>query len=66
MTGVQTCALPILEIAKTQLQNPKAFIENERLFGDLATESRFTEPYLKVLASLHQDGAQKTLTDLLN
>lgn len=56
----------LMAIAKTQLENPKAFIENERLFGNLATETRFTEPYLKVLASLHQDGAQKTLVDLLS
>ena len=56
----------LMAIAKTQLENPKAFIENERLFGNLAAETRFTEPYLKVLASLHQDGAQKTLVDLLS
>jgi mannitol 2-dehydrogenase len=55
----------LMAIAKTQKDNPKAFIENQRLFGDLAMESRFTEPYLEILESLHNDGAQATLRKLL-
>ena len=53
-------------IAKTQRENPKAFIENKRLFGDLASDSRFTDPYLSTLANLHKIGAQKTLEHLLS
>lgn len=56
----------LMAIAKTQGSNPKAFIENKRLFGDLASDDRFTKPYLEVLDSLHKDGAQKTLKIILS
>jgi mannitol 2-dehydrogenase len=55
----------LMAIAKTQHDNPKAFIENKRLFGDLASEERFSEPYLETLASLHKKGAKMTLRELL-
>ena len=55
----------LMAIAKTQKDNPKAFIENKRLFGDLASDERFTKPYLEILDSLHKNGAQKTLKGLL-
>ncbi len=56
----------LMAIAKTQGSNPKAFIENKRLFGDLASDERFTKPYLVALDSLHKVGAQATLKSLLN
>ena len=56
----------LMAIAKTQSSNPKAFIENKRLFGDLAQDERFTKPYLVALDSLHKVGAQATLKSLLN
>lgn len=56
----------LIAIAKSQRENPKAFIENEKLFGNLASNSRFTEPYLATLKSLHNEGAQKTLEVILN
>ena len=55
----------LMEIAKSQKENPKAFIENRKLFGDLATDSRFADPYLSALSSLHEKGAQETLKELL-
>lgn len=54
----------LVAIAKTQRQNPLAFIENKKLFGDLAGDERFTKPYLAALDSLHKVGAQKTLASL--
>jgi mannitol 2-dehydrogenase len=54
----------LVPIAKSQLENPKAFIENTALFGDLAQEPRFVEAYLWALDSLHRDGARATLEAL--
>ena len=56
----------LIAIAKTQRENPKAFIENKRLFGDLASDTRFTDPSLLTLANLHKVGSQKTLEQLLS
>ena len=56
----------LIAIAKTQRENPIAFIQNTKLFGDLGSNPSFTKPYLTVLNSLHVDGAQKTLKGLLN
>ena len=56
----------LIAIAKTQRQNSKAFIQNSKLFGDLAQNPRFTEPYLVTLNLLHSVGAQKTLEAILN
>ena len=55
----------LVSIAKTQRSNPKAFIENKKLFGDIANEPRFMTPYLSALASLHEVGAQETLKGIL-
>jgi mannitol 2-dehydrogenase len=55
----------LVPIAKSQLQNPKAFIENTSLFGDLAEQPRFVEAYLWALESLHRDGARATLEGLV-
>lgn len=56
----------LIAIAKTQRDNPKAFIQNAKLFGDLAQNPRFADPYLATLNSLHSVGAQKTLEAILN
>jgi mannitol 2-dehydrogenase len=56
----------LIAIAKTQRENPIAFVQNTKLFGDLGSNPSFTQPYLAVLNSLHVDGAQKTLKGLLN
>ena len=56
----------LITIAKTQRENPKAFIQNTKLFGDLESNPSFTQPYLAVLNSLHVDGAQITLKRILS
>jgi mannitol 2-dehydrogenase len=39
-------------------------VKNRELFGDLAAEPAFTEPYLNTLNSLHSKGARATLEAL--
>lgn len=56
----------LVPIAKSQRQNPLAFIENRELFGNLVDDERFTVPYLKVLNSLFENGAHKTVQALAN
>jgi mannitol 2-dehydrogenase len=56
----------LVPLAKSQLQNPTAFIENTALFGDLAKEPRFVEAYLWALDSLHRVGSRATLEALTN
>jgi mannitol 2-dehydrogenase len=52
-------------IARSQHENPTAFIENQSIFGDLADYPRFVTAYLWALDSLHRVGARKTLESLL-
>jgi mannitol 2-dehydrogenase len=56
----------LVPLAKSQLENPTAFIQNTALFGDLAAQPRFVEAYLWALDSLHRDGSRKTLESLVN
>jgi len=56
----------LVPLAKSQLENPKAFIENTALFGDLAEQPRFVEAYLWALDSLHRHGARATLEALIH
>lgn len=58
---VDQLADTLVPIAKSQRQNPLAFIENRDLFGDLADQPRFVEAYQWALDSLHRDGARATL-----
>jgi mannitol 2-dehydrogenase len=55
----------LVPLAKSQLDNPTAFIENTALFGDLAQQPRFAEAYLRALDSLHRDGARATVEQLV-
>ena len=55
----------LVPLARSQHQNPTAFIENTAVFGDLATQPRFVEAYLWALESLHTNGARATLETLL-
>jgi mannitol 2-dehydrogenase len=50
--------------ARTQRERPTAFIENRELFGDLADDRRFVDPYLHALESLHTKGARATVREL--
>ena len=54
----------LVPIAKSQRQNPLAFIENESLFGDLAKNEAFKTAYLLALNSLFENGAHKTVQSL--
>jgi mannitol 2-dehydrogenase len=51
----------VMARAIAQREDPLAFLRDPDLFGDLASEPRFTEPYAEALASLHAVGARKTL-----
>jgi mannitol 2-dehydrogenase len=42
-----------------------AFIENRTLFGDLADDERFRETYVRILRSLHEVGAMRTVEKLV-
>ncbi|HEX2286994.1 MAG TPA: mannitol dehydrogenase family protein [Mycobacterium sp.] len=55
----------LVPLARSQHDNPTAFIENTEIFGDLASQPRFVEAYLWALGSLHRDGARATLETLL-
>jgi mannitol 2-dehydrogenase len=55
----------LVPLARSQHENPTAFIENTEVFGDLASQSRFVEAYTWALESLHNDGARATLEKLL-
>ncbi|MEU7740801.1 mannitol dehydrogenase family protein [Nonomuraea sp. NPDC049158] len=51
-------------IARTQRQDPTAFIANRELFGDLVDDERFVRPYLRALESLRAKGARATVREL--
>ncbi|MFC7676649.1 mannitol dehydrogenase family protein [Mycolicibacterium sp. GCM10028919] len=55
----------LVPLAKSQLDNPTAFIENTALFGDLAQQPRFVDAYVRALDSLHRNGARATLEQLV-
>jgi mannitol 2-dehydrogenase len=56
----------LVPLAKSQLENPTAFIDNVALFGDLGKEQRFVDAYLWALNSLHEVGARATLENLVH
>jgi mannitol 2-dehydrogenase len=61
---VDQLADTVRRLAAQQQEDPLAFVKNRELFGDLANEPAFTEPYLNVLDSLHTSGARATLQAL--
>jgi mannitol 2-dehydrogenase len=62
---VDPLADTLVPIARSQRDNPTAFLENRSVFGELVDEPRFVEPYLWTLDSLRRHGARATLTALL-
>lgn len=52
------------EVAARQGEDPLAFVRQERFFGSLASQERFTTAYLAALASLHTRGAKETVRRL--
>jgi mannitol 2-dehydrogenase len=61
---VDRLADTLQQIAAQQREDPLAFVKNRALFGDLANEPAFTEPYLNALNLLHTRGARATLEAL--
>jgi mannitol 2-dehydrogenase len=55
----------LVPIARTQYDNPTAFIEITAVFGDLAQQPAFVQAYRWALESLHHKGARATLQDLV-
>jgi mannitol 2-dehydrogenase len=51
--------------AQRSRTDPLAFVADPELFGTLAQEPLFTEPYLSALESLRSKGARATLAGLL-
>ncbi|EHI12113.1 mannitol dehydrogenase family protein [Mycolicibacterium thermoresistibile] len=62
---VDRLADTLIPIARSQRDNPPAFIENRAIFGDLVDQPRFVEAYRWALESLHRVGARATLEALL-
>ena len=54
----------LIPIAKSQRENPLAFIQNKKLFGNLAENDAFRTAYLEALNSLFEKGAHKTVQAL--
>jgi mannitol 2-dehydrogenase len=61
---VDELADTVQRLAAQQRDDPLAFVKNRELFGDLAGEPDFTEPYLNALNSLHTKGSRSTLEAL--
>jgi mannitol 2-dehydrogenase len=64
ITVVDRLADSLTQIVAQQREDPIAFVKNQELFGDLATQTAFTEPYLSALESLHSNGSRSTLEAL--
>jgi mannitol 2-dehydrogenase len=62
---VDQLADSLIPIARSQYENPTAFIEIGSVFGDLAHQPRFVQAYSWALDSLHRKGARATLEALL-
>ncbi len=62
---VDRLADTLVPIARSQRDDPAAFLANRAVFGDLVDQPRFREPYLWTLDSLHRRGARATLRALV-
>ncbi len=62
---VDRLADSLTAIAKTQHDDPLAFVANRDLFGDLVDDPAFTDTYRRTLESLHASGARATLEELV-
>ncbi len=63
---VDPLADTLIPIARSQRDNPVAFLKNSAVFGNLAEEPRFAEAYRWALQSLHRRGARATLQALVD
>jgi mannitol 2-dehydrogenase len=55
----------LVPIARSQHENPNAFIDITAVFADLSHQHRFVEAYRWALDSLHRKGARATLEELV-
>jgi len=55
----------LVPIARSQHENPNAFIEITAVFADLSHQHRFVEAYRWALDSMHSKGARATLEALV-
>lgn len=62
---VDRLAESLIPIARSQRDDPAAFVANRLVFGDLVDSPRFLEPYLRTLHSLRQHGSRATLKALI-
>ncbi|MCV7031622.1 mannitol dehydrogenase family protein [Mycobacterium sherrisii] len=62
---VDQLADSLIPIARTQYENPTAFIEITAVFGNLAAQPAFVQAYRWALESLHDKGARATLEALV-
>lgn len=62
---VDRLADTLVPVARSQRNNATAFLEIRSLFGDLAEQPAFVEPYRWTLDSLHRHGARATLRALV-
>jgi mannitol 2-dehydrogenase len=51
----------LMTAAARQREEPAAFLAQREIFGDLVDNTRFTQAYLRALASLHALGARRTV-----
>ena len=56
----------LVPIAQRQKNDPTAFLDNRRLFGDMVEDPRFRDPYLAALDRLHSRGSRETVAWLLS
>jgi mannitol 2-dehydrogenase len=63
---VDRLADELVPLARSQRDDPVAFLRNPALFGSLVDEPRFVEAYLEALGSLHRVGAHATLVELFD
>ncbi|RFA13141.1 mannitol dehydrogenase [Subtercola boreus] len=62
---VDPLASSLIPLANTYPQNPLGFLQNERVFGDLASHPVVAGQYAEALRVLHEQGAQAALTQQL-
>jgi mannitol 2-dehydrogenase len=56
----------LIDRAKLQTNHDLAFVQNARIFGNLSENKEFARVYRKLLLSLHEVGARRTLENINN
>jgi mannitol 2-dehydrogenase len=58
---VDPLRVPLMAAAARQREEPASFLAQREIFGDLVDDPRFTDAYLRALASLTTVGAFATV-----